>query len=253
MTEQSNVIENWTDDAEIYGSVIAKELRSFKKDAWTDLILEHAPKRSCLRVLDVGTGPGFFATILTMAGCQVTAVDCTEAMIAQARQNAAEFRAFPDFQVQDAHAMSFPDESFDLIVSRNVTWTLLDAEKAYLEWDRLLKPGGRILIFDANWNLRFFDETFAEAYRQDEAAYYALTGKKVHRDPDEEKMNAFRRSVPMSARLRPQWDMTALLNLGFRRIACDADITELVWDEEEKIKYRSRPMFMICVEKRPGE
>ena len=29
--------------------------------------------------------------------------------------------------------------------------------------------------------------------------------------------------------------------------------TSIVWDEEEKIKYRSRPMFMICVEKRPGE
>ena len=81
----------------------------------------------------------------------------------------------------------------------------------------------------------------------------ALTGKKVHQDPDEEKMNSFRKSVPMSARLRPQWDMTALLNLGFRRIECDADITELVWDDEEKIKYRSRPMFMICVDKRPGE
>ena len=49
MAEQSSVIENWTDNAGIYGNIIAKELRSFKKDAWTSLILEQAPKRSCLR------------------------------------------------------------------------------------------------------------------------------------------------------------------------------------------------------------
>jgi len=251
MTNHNSAVENWADNAEVYGNIIAKELQCFKKDAWTKLILDNAPKLPCLNILDVGTGPGFFAIILTEAGHKVTAVDSTEAMLTQARQNAAEYHAFPDFQLQDIHSMTFSDESFDLIVSRNVTWTLLDAEKAYSEWSRLLKPGGRILIFDSNWNLRFFDERFAAAYREDEAAYYALTGKKVHQDPDEEKMNAYRKSVPMSARLRPQWDLMTMLNLGFRHIECDTDITELVWDDEEKIKYRSRPMFMICADKIP--
>ena len=43
-----------------------------------------------VHVLDVGTGPGFFAVILAENHYQVTAVDYTEAMLAQARKNAGE-------------------------------------------------------------------------------------------------------------------------------------------------------------------
>lgn len=59
------------------------------------------------------------------------------------------------------------------------------------------------------------------------------------------------RAKQRNSRLRPQWDIITFLELGFRHIVCDADITERVWDDEEKIKYRSRPMFMICVDKKP--
>lgn len=252
MTDQNYVIENWTEDAGIYGSIIEKELRSFKREAWVRLITSEAPAKECLEILDVGTGPGFFATILTLAGHHVTAVDCTEAMIEKAEKNAADFGAHLYFRVEDAHSLSFCDERFDLVISRNVTWTLLEPERAYLEWNRVLKPNGKILIFDANWNLRFFNESYAEAYRKDEQDYFAVYGKKVHQDPDEEKMNAFRRSVPMSSRLRPDWDLAALEKLGFEKVTCVRDITDQVWDEEEKIKYRSRPMFMISIPKRPA-
>ena len=40
------------------------------------------------KVLDIGTGPGFFAIILAEAGYQVTAVDYTEEMLKEAKKNA---------------------------------------------------------------------------------------------------------------------------------------------------------------------
>lgn len=69
-------------------------------------------------VLDVGTGTGRAAFILALGGARVTAVDASEEMLAIARQRAAEqFLTTIRFQRGDAHALDFPDRSFDAAVS----------------------------------------------------------------------------------------------------------------------------------------
>ena len=49
----------------------------------------------------------------------------------------------------DAECPAFPDETFDVVVSRNLTWTLPHPERAYRQWLRILKPGGILLNYDA--------------------------------------------------------------------------------------------------------
>ena len=44
-----------------------------------------------------------------------------------------------------------------MIVSRNVTWTLYDPIHAFKQWHHVLKPGGKLVIFDANWHLHQFE------------------------------------------------------------------------------------------------
>ena len=78
----------------------------------------------------VGTGPGFFAINLALAGHEVTAVDVTEHMIWHARQNAESYGANVTFLVQRGEFLPFEDGSFDLIVSRNVIWNLEYPEEA---------------------------------------------------------------------------------------------------------------------------
>lgn len=39
----------------------------------------------------------------------------------------------------DASHLAFADETFDAVVSRNLTWNLEDPEQAYKEWMRVLK------------------------------------------------------------------------------------------------------------------
>ncbi|MBV7271848.1 class I SAM-dependent methyltransferase [Clostridiaceae bacterium UIB06] len=249
MNLQNMVKENWSKAAENYSNNIQKEINSFKRNAWIELILENAPKKENLNILDVGTGPGFFATILSLEGHRVTAVDCTEEMIVQAKRNAKESGAKPNFYVMDSHSLDFQDESFDFVISRNVTWTLRDAESAYIEWKRVLRPDGKILIFDANWNLRLFDEEYRLRFEEDQRDYIKKYGEDSNYDKHPDNGEEFRRAMPMNSRLRPQWDFNALINIGFTKLYCELDISERVYDEHEKLKYRSRPMFMISVEK----
>ena len=80
----------WTKRAPGYSEVNREELQTAQRQVWSraldDRIQAHfqGAARASLRVLDVGTGPGFFAIILAELGYRVTAVDYTEAMLEQA-------------------------------------------------------------------------------------------------------------------------------------------------------------------------
>jgi SAM-dependent methyltransferase len=247
MRFERQLLKNWTDESQNYSARIKKELASFRKQAWTDLILAQAGKPAPLDILDIGTGPGFFAIIMSLAGNRVSAVDYTEAMIQVARANAAEAGASAEFSVADGHGLAFPDDGFDLVINRNVAWTLMDAAKAFAEWRRVLRPGGRAIIFDANWNFHLFDEEQKRRRDADRAAYAAAFGEQAPEHTPE--MVEFRRSMPMCRRKRPQWDLAALVDAGFARIFCDTNINERVYEEKDKIINKSTPMFMLVAEK----
>lgn len=76
---------------------------------------------------------------MAQQGHEVIGVDLTADMITRAKELAAEEKADCTFQVMDAENLEFADEAFDMVISRNLTWTLPDAERAYSEWLRVLK------------------------------------------------------------------------------------------------------------------
>lgn len=147
-------VKYWNESSEIYNDLILEELTSFKKDAWKNLIKTNIEKDNYKKVLDIGTGPGFFAIIMSQMGYEVTAVDSSEMMIKQASHNAEMVGVNPNFMQCDVDSLPFPEESFDVIISRNVTWTLQEPEKVYKLWHKILKKEGKVIIFDGNWNER---------------------------------------------------------------------------------------------------
>ena len=248
--EQTTILEDltsyWTDRAHSYSAQNLAEMNDWRRQAWRKLILKHAPEKECLRILDVGTGPGFFAINLALAGHEVTAVDVTEHMIWHAKRNAKSYGAEVDFQVQRGEFLPFEADSFDLIVSRNVIWNLEYPKEALAEWARVLAPGGRMVYFDANWYRYLYDEEMRKGYEADRAATEANQVRDEYINTDIDAMEEIAKNVPLSRKLRPEWDREVLQNIGFSDIEIDTDIWQQLWTEDEKVNFASTPMFRIA-------
>jgi ubiquinone/menaquinone biosynthesis C-methylase UbiE len=97
------------------------------------------------RVLDVGTGTGRAALLFARGGAQVTGVDASEPMLAVARQRAKDEGLAIRFLTGDAHALEFPDKSFDVVVSLRVLMHTPDWRASVGE---LCRVAGRLVIVD---------------------------------------------------------------------------------------------------------
>ena len=245
--------EYWTIRSDSYSRQNLSEMNSWKREAWRKLILSMAPKTGPLDILDVGTGPGFFAVNLALAGHRVTALDVTEEMLARARENAAAYGARISLVRQNGDALPFPDSSFDLVVSRNVLWNMERPEQALREWARVLRPGGRMVYFDANWYLYLFDPQLAAAKAENERALREageLAGDAGAMPEEKVRMlEEIAKKLPLSSLRRPAWDRQALEALGLRVVAVREDISREVLSRQEQLTYRPNPMFLVCGEK----
>ncbi|SFB07479.1 class I SAM-dependent methyltransferase [Selenomonas ruminantium] len=237
----------WSQDAENYGNIIQGELASFRVEAWQKLLREKMPADTH-RVLDLGCGPAFFSIILAKMGLEVTAVDCAEGMLAQARQLIGLTGVSVDLQQMDINHLDFAASSFDVIVSRNVTWTLSHPWQVYEECQKLLRPGGRLLLFDANWNMPLYDEGMAkraENRRQECLRQYGDTLETA--DEVTEPLDPLQ--LPLSGTKRPYWDVELLRSMGFGEVHAEFDLTERLWDEKERLLYGETPMFGVFATK----
>ena len=245
--------EYWTGRASGYSEVNKLELSTAQRKKWKDCLrteLTRAfPDRpfADLHVLEVGTGPGFFAILLRELGCAVTAIDLTPAMLDEAKENAGPLADGICFLEMNAEALSFADESFDAVLSRNLTWNLPHPERAYAEWARVLKKGGLLLNFDANWYAYLFDEGAQAAWDRDRAnsAERGVWDQNVGAEGEDfDVMEDIARRVPLSGVRRPAWDLERLSALGLRAGA-DEESWRRVWSEEEKISFASTPLFLL--------
>ncbi len=254
MSELLNDIEKyWTGRAAGYSEYNQTEVESGQKIPWANELLSHLPKKdpSEIRILDAGTGPGFFAILLAEAGYQVTAVDYTAEMIKEAKANAGDLADKIEWHQMDVQNLEFEDQTFDAVVSRNVTWVLEHPEQAYSEWHRVLKPGGVMINSDANWYGYLFDEELHEAFRQDRknAKECGVEDLNEGTGVDVDEIERIARQVPLSRISRPAWDMKMLRKLAFRTCYADREAGERILSDMEKINCKSTPVFMVYAEK----
>ena len=253
---KNEIHDYWTNRARGYSEYNQQEMADARRTMWRDKLLsllgnqfpEKEPKE--IKILDVGTGPGFFAILLAEAGYQVTAVDYTEEMLKEAQRNAGGLAGCIVWKTGDAQALDVESNSFDAVVTRNVTWNLPRPDLAYKEWLRVLKPEGVLYNFDADWYGHLYNEEKRSSYEKDRRQTEEQNVEDYYSGTDIEKMEEIARQVPLSRLERPKWDLETMKKAGFLDVSCDEKVWKEVWTEEEIINNSTSPIFLRTGRKR---
>ena len=150
---KQQVAAHWDRRASHFDEDFGHSIRTpAERAAWDRILGLVVPGRRALDALDVGSGTGFLSFELAARGHRVTGVDFAPAMIAQARSKAAARGVAVTFEEADAEQLPFAPGSFDLLISRHLLWTLPHPEAAIDEWIRILRPGGRLVVVDGQFD-----------------------------------------------------------------------------------------------------
>ena len=228
----SRIESYWDKRSSDFNRVRHLELNGIDSSLWLKIIKEHLPQKENLNILDVGTGTGFFAILLSKLDHKITAIDISSKMIEEAKKSAKEFNISAEFKKMNAQNLDFKDCTFDVVIARNLTWTLPDVMKAYKEWYRVLKVGGLLLNFDSDYG----EMTFSK--KGDTANVHSNIADELFIE-----CNNIKDNLRISSHRRPYWDIEFLKTLGFD-VKFDEDISSLV-HKDENCHYDSVPLFAI--------
>jgi ubiquinone/menaquinone biosynthesis C-methylase UbiE len=100
------------------------------------------------RSLEIGAGTGYFSLNLLQAGIvgEATCTDISPGMVATLARNAQRLGLDVRTARADAESLPFADESFDLVLGHAVLHHLPNLRRAFAEFHRVLRPGGRIIF-----------------------------------------------------------------------------------------------------------
>lgn len=239
---EERVKSYWTKRAHDFGTIRRMELEDAISHRWLLEINTHLPKSKGLTILDVGTGAGYFAVLLANQGYHVCGVDLTPAMVREAEEIAKGCCGQVTFQVMDAQDLNYPNESFDVVIARNLTWTLPRPDQAYKEWLRVLKKGGILLNFDADYGQKVRTKEEKNVNKKIDASGF-------HRGLTEElcqESDQITLSMDISQERRPEWDLTQLKEMGFVNCTCDREAGARILKERNDV---DAPVFLLIVEK----
>ncbi len=236
-TMEARIKNYWTQRSHDFGAVRKNELHNEMGKKWLAEIKGVLEEEKKLDILDVGTGTGFFAVLLSGEGHRVKGIDLTPAMLAEARQLADQMKLDIDFEQMDAQELDYADDSFDVVVSRNLTWTLPDPEQAYKEWFRVLRRGGVLINYDASYARHVLSQSTQNRSVKPDSPY----GHVGMTDALQEENDSLTLTMDVG-QSRPDWDMAVLKKIGFKDCRSDLMTGKRILGEYD---LKDAPMFGI--------
>ncbi|MDG0843832.1 class I SAM-dependent methyltransferase [Staphylococcus equorum] len=237
--DKTQIVNYWAKRAESFSKNKQAELESKHAQAWVEEIEAIIPLRDGLKVLDIGTGAGFLAILCAQQGAEVSGIDLAPEMVQSAKQNAQQLNQNIHFNVMDAEHLNYEDETFDVVIARNVTWLLPNTQAAYKEWLRVLKPNGYLINIDGDYGKDSFTN------------YGDIPTDHAHNTLGDDMLKEsedIKQSIPINHHSRPQYDLNILKQLGFESILLDTDVYNRVYKEQDAF-YNPTPIFLISVTK----
>ena len=138
------LFDSWTDT---YDNWFATPIGQLVRWYEAELLLKFLEPLPGEHILDVGCGTGIFTDDVLKVGAQVTGIDLSTAMLSRAvaRGNTSFFGLCADMC-----ALPFADNSFDRVFSMTAIEFVADGAKAIEELNRVVKPGGRVVVTSLN-------------------------------------------------------------------------------------------------------
>lgn len=127
------------------------------------------------RVLDAGCGPGVYAECLVSMGAEVVAIDANLKMVNLARARLGK-KAEVLLARLDQPLNFLEDASFDLVISPLVMDYIRDWRTVFVEFHRLLKPGGSLVFSFEHPTMKFLDYRETSNYYAIEQVAYTWRG-----------------------------------------------------------------------------
>jgi ubiquinone/menaquinone biosynthesis C-methylase UbiE len=251
---REEIKEYWSMRAETFDEQPGHEIFSdAERNAWHDLFERHFGKGEGRKALDLASGTGVISHLMHDLGFDVVGMDWSETMLEKARAKSRERGSNIQFLLGDAENTLEDDNSYDVIVTRHLVWTLVDPQAAFAEWFRVLKPGGKLLIVDGD----FVSPTWVGKLNKVMARFLASIGlgkesvelphMKTHRD--------ILARVHFSDGARADEVSDMLIKTGFSPVTVDFDLRQIHSAQKQHISFAkglergAQHRYAICAQK----
>ena len=226
MEIEQRVKAYWTQRSHDFGTVRKNELEIDMGKRWQQELEANLPQGKHL---------------LAQMGHLPQGIDLTPAMLREARAAAQQRGLSIPFLEMDAQNLGYGDGTFDVVLSRNLTWTLPEPEQAYAQWFRVLKPGGILLNYDAEYarHVRSHSTQNCQVAPDSPYGHVGMT-QELQQECDNITLELD------VGKDRPAWDEGILKEIGFRDVRVDAHLGRRLLGN---LDLTTAPMFGIYATK----
>lgn len=137
----------WRNNADFWIKIIRENLDPFRLRLTNKAVLGYFKNKTGLAVLDAGCGEGYLCRLLARQGHKMRGIDLNPKLIEAALKEETKKPFGIEYAVGNIKKLPYKDSSFDAVVSNHSINELDDPKKALFEFSRVLKRGGRMILF----------------------------------------------------------------------------------------------------------